>query len=78
MAKLILWLWQEVSIHVYEKLRGERVGRGKRKEAIAELLSAGVSRLASLSSPWLLSVLYGVRPAGSAHRLRSCTTKLAE
>ena len=29
---------QEVSIHVYEKRGTERVGRGRRKEAIAEIL----------------------------------------
>ena len=29
---------KEVSVHVYEKRGTERVGRGRRKEAIAEIL----------------------------------------
>ena len=52
-------LYQEVSVHVYEKRGSERVGRGKRREAIAELLRAGVARLEQFSSPWLLGVSPG-------------------
>ena len=33
---------QEVSIHVYEKRGTERVGRGRRKEAIAEILKVEI------------------------------------
>ena len=51
---------QEVSVHVYEKRGSERVGRGKRREAIAELLRVGVARLEQFSSPWLLRVIHGV------------------
>ena len=36
---------QEVSIHVYEKRGPERVGRGRRKEAIAELLRGGAGQV---------------------------------
>ena len=35
---MVTILIQEVSIHVYEKRGTERVGRGRRKEAIAEIL----------------------------------------
>ncbi len=35
------------------------MGRGKRREAIAELLRAGVARLEQFSSPWLLQVTPG-------------------
>ena len=48
-----------MSVHVYEKRAGDRVGRGKRKEGIAELLKVGVSRLQHYSNPWLLEVLLG-------------------
>jgi len=48
-----------VSIHIYEKRGNERVGRGRRKEAIAELLKTGISKLESHSNPWLLQVLSG-------------------
>ena len=35
------------------------MGRGKRKEGIAELLKVGVTRLQHYSNPWLLDVLLG-------------------
>ena len=44
---------------MYEKRGSERVGRGKRREAIAELLRVGVARLEQFSSPWLLRVIHG-------------------
>ena len=34
--------FQEASIHVYEKKGCDRVGRGKRREAIAELLKVNI------------------------------------
>ena len=33
--------------------------RGKRREAIAELLKGGVSKLEQINNPWLLHVLHG-------------------
>ena len=45
---------------MYEKRGNERVGRGKRKEAIAELLKTGITKLEFHSSPWLLKVEHGV------------------
>ena len=48
-----------MSVHVYEKRSAERVGRGKRREAIAELLKTGVSKLETYSNPWLLQVVHG-------------------
>ena len=51
---------QEVSIHVYEKRGSERVGRGRRKEAITEILKTGIQQLELISNPWLLQVLHGV------------------
>ena len=56
----MLLVLQEVSIHVYEKRGGEKVGRGRRKEGIAELLSRGVARLQFHSCPFLLKVVHGV------------------
>ena len=44
-------------MHVYEKRSVERVGRGKRREAIAELLKTGVNKLETYSNPWLLQVM---------------------
>ena len=52
-------LCQEVSIHVYEKRGAERVGRGRRKEGIAELLKTGVTKLQHYSNPWLLDIVHG-------------------
>ena len=46
-----------MSVHVYEKRSVERVGRGKRREAIAELLKTGVNKLETYSNPWLLQVM---------------------
>ena len=48
-----------MSIHVYEKRGGERVGRGRRKEGIAELLKTGVTKLQHYSNPWLLEIVHG-------------------
>ena len=42
---------------MYEKRSVERVGRGKRREAIAELLKTGVNKLETYSNPWLLQVM---------------------
>ena len=46
---------------MYEKRGGDRVGRGRgRKEAIAELLKKGVTRLQAHTHPKLLHVLQEV------------------
>ena len=48
-----------MSVHVYEKRSSERVGRvGKRREAIAELLKTGVSKLEQYHNAWLLHVVH--------------------
>lgn len=44
---------------MYEKRGSDRVGRGRRKEGIAEMLKVGVTRLQHYSNPWLLDVLHG-------------------
>ncbi|XP_023332600.1 SCY1-like protein 2 isoform X2 [Eurytemora carolleeae] len=55
---------KEASIHVYEKKGCDRVGRGKRREAIAELLKEGVTRLVQHSAPRILQVLHGPEENG--------------
>ena len=57
---LFMNVTQEVSIHIYEKRGSDKVGRCRKKEAIAEMLKTGIKKLEFHSSPWLLKVLHGV------------------
>ena len=61
---MVTILIQEVSIHVYEKRGTERVGRGRRKEAIAEILKV-VAVMVVISVTMMVSIPGGDDKAGS-------------